>query len=72
VPPYEQGALSPALTDQFLPARAALLADYWQKTSERAAENWRFAEVDYSSAINNFGGFYNASALRAAKALLVE
>jgi hypothetical protein len=28
---------------------------------ERSAEKWRFAEVDYSSAINNFGGFYNAS-----------
>jgi hypothetical protein len=28
----EQGNLSPALTKQFLPARAALLADYWQKT----------------------------------------
>ena len=57
----EQGALSLALTEQFLPARAALLADYWQKISERSAEKWRFAEVDYSSAINNFGGFYNAS-----------
>jgi hypothetical protein len=36
----EQGTLSSALTEQFLPARAALLADYWQKTV-----GWRFAEV---------------------------
>jgi hypothetical protein len=39
----------------------------------------RFAEVDVSSALNNFGGWYNApnaviepSALRAAKAYPVE
>jgi hypothetical protein len=31
----EQGNLSPALTKQFLPARAALLADYWQKTVDK-------------------------------------
>jgi hypothetical protein len=24
----------------------ALLADYWQKTTKRIAEKWRFAEVD--------------------------
>jgi hypothetical protein len=41
----EKGNLSPALTEQFLPARAALLADYWQKTTKRIAEKWRFAEV---------------------------
>jgi predicted Fe-Mo cluster-binding NifX family protein len=34
----EQGALSSALTEQFLPARSAVLVDYWQKT----AEKWRF------------------------------
>jgi hypothetical protein len=28
----EKGNLSPALTEQFLPARAALLADYWNKS----------------------------------------
>jgi hypothetical protein len=47
--------LSSALTKQFLPARAALLADYWQKTVDKTVEKWRFAEVDYSSAFNNFG-----------------
>ena len=52
----EQGALSSALTEQFLPARSAVLVDYWQKT----AEKWRFAEVNFSSANNNFGGRYNA------------
>ena len=51
----EQGTLSSALTEQFLPARAALLADYWQKTV-----GWRFAEVDHSDFYSNFGGFYNA------------
>jgi hypothetical protein len=35
------------------------LADYWQKTVDKTVEKWRFAEVDYSSARNNFGGFYN-------------
>jgi hypothetical protein len=45
------------LTEQFLPVRAVLLEDYWRKT----AEKWHFAEVGYSSASNNFGGFYNAS-----------
>jgi hypothetical protein len=50
--------LSPALTKQFLPARAALLADYWQKTVDRTVEKWRFAEVDVSSARNNFGGLH--------------
>jgi hypothetical protein len=45
----EQGALSSALTEQFLPARSAVLVDYWQKT----AEKWRFAEVNFSSANNN-------------------
>jgi hypothetical protein len=44
----EQGNLSPALTKQFLPARAALLADYWQKTVDKTVEKWRFAEVDYT------------------------
>jgi hypothetical protein len=24
------------------------------------AENWRFTEVDYSSAYNDFGGIFNA------------
>jgi hypothetical protein len=38
----EQGNLSPALIKQFLPARAALLADYWQKTVDRTVEKWRF------------------------------
>ncbi|VVH66601.1 hypothetical protein BSPLISOX_2168, partial [uncultured Gammaproteobacteria bacterium] len=56
----EKGNLSPALTEQFLPARAALLADYWQKTTKRIAEKWRFAEVDISGARNNFGGYCNA------------
>jgi hypothetical protein len=42
------------------------LADYWQKTVDRTVEKWRFAEVDVSSARNNFGG------LRAAKAPAVE
>ena len=51
----EQGNLSPALTEQFLPARAALLVDYWQKTVEK----WRFAEMDVSSALNNFSGTFN-------------
>jgi hypothetical protein len=37
------------------PARAALLADYWQKTVEK----WRFAEMDVSSALNNFSGTFN-------------
>jgi hypothetical protein len=55
----QQGNLSSALTKQFLPARAALLADYWQKTVGKTVEKWRFAEVDFS-------------ALRATKALLVE
>jgi hypothetical protein len=35
----EQGTLSLALTEQFLPARAALLEDYWKKTVEK----WRFS-----------------------------
>ncbi|VVH67371.1 hypothetical protein BSPLISOX_1103, partial [uncultured Gammaproteobacteria bacterium] len=55
----EQGTLSPALTEQFLPARAALLKDYLQK--QKTVEKWRFAEVNYSSARNDFDGFYNAS-----------
>ncbi|VVH64587.1 hypothetical protein BSPLISOX_432, partial [uncultured Gammaproteobacteria bacterium] len=55
----ERGNLSPALTKQFLPARAALLADYWQKTVDKTVEKWRFAEVDYFSAFNDFGGFFN-------------
>jgi hypothetical protein len=38
---------------------AALLADYWQKTVDRTVEKWRFAEVDLSSAYNDFGGFFN-------------
>jgi hypothetical protein len=33
------------------------LADYWQKTTKRVAEKWRFAEVDISGARNNFGGY---------------
>jgi hypothetical protein len=37
-----------------------LLADYWQKTVDRTVEKWRFAEVDVSSAYNDFGGLYNA------------
>jgi hypothetical protein len=49
-----QGNLSPALTKQFLPARAALLADYWQKTVDRTVEKWRFAETDVSSAYNDY------------------
>jgi hypothetical protein len=32
----------------------------------------RFAEVDVSSVLNNFGGWYNAPNLRAAKAFPVE
>ncbi len=56
----EQGVLSSALTEQFLPARAALLKDYLQKTTGTTVEKWRFAEVDYSSARNDFG-FHNAS-----------
>jgi hypothetical protein len=36
------------------------LADYWQKTTKRIAEKWRFAEVDISGARNNFGGYCNA------------
>jgi hypothetical protein len=40
---------------QFLPARAALLEDYWKKTVEK----WRFSEVDFFSARNNFSGWYN-------------
>jgi hypothetical protein len=43
----------------FLPARAALLADYWQKTVDKIVEKWRLAEVDYFSAFNDFGGFFN-------------
>jgi hypothetical protein len=39
---------------------AALLADYWQKTVDRTVEKWRFSEVDYSSARNDFGGWRNA------------
>jgi hypothetical protein len=35
------------------------LADYWQKTVDKTVEKWRFAEVDVSSARNNFGGFLN-------------
>ena len=54
----EQGVLSSALIDQFLPARSALLKDYLQKITEPM---WRFAEVDYSSTYNDFGGYYNAS-----------
>ncbi len=60
----EQGNLSPALTEQFLPAQAALLADYWQKTVEK----WRFTEVGHSEHYNNFGGFYNTSNHAALKA----
>ncbi|CAC9516653.1 hypothetical protein [uncultured Gammaproteobacteria bacterium] len=59
----EQGTLSPALIEQFLPARAALLKDYLQKTTGPTVEKWRFAEVDYSSAINDFGGFFNAPSI---------
>jgi hypothetical protein len=36
------------------------LADYWQKTVDKTVEKWRFSEVDYSSAYNDFGGRYNA------------
>jgi hypothetical protein len=36
------------------------VADYWQRTVDRTVEKWRFAEVDYSSAYNDFGGFLNA------------
>jgi hypothetical protein len=56
----ERGNLSSALTKQFLPARAALLANYWQKTVDKTVEKWRFAETDYSSANNDLGGLYNA------------
>jgi cell division FtsZ-interacting protein ZapD len=52
-----------------LPARAALLADYWQKTVDRTVEKWRFSEVDLSSAYNVL---IDPSVLRAAKALQVE
>jgi hypothetical protein len=52
------------------------LADYWQKTVDKTVEKWRFSEVDYSSAFNNFGGFFHAtidpSALRVVKAPQVE
>jgi hypothetical protein len=52
------------------------MADYWRKTVDRTVEKWRFAEVDYSSAYNDFGGYKSElphaviepSALRAAKA----
>ncbi|VVH50851.1 hypothetical protein BPUTSESOX_1090 [uncultured Gammaproteobacteria bacterium] len=43
--------------EQFLPTQAVLLKYCLQKTVKK----WRFAEVDYSSAKNDFGGFYNAS-----------
>ena len=59
----EQGVLSSALTEQFLPARAALLKDYLQKTTGPTGptvEKWRFAEMDFSSARNDFDGFNNA------------
>ncbi len=56
----EQGTLSPALIEQFLPARAALLKDYLQKTTGTTVEKWRFVESDYSSVSNDFGGFDNA------------
>ncbi|VVM28304.1 hypothetical protein BSPWISOXPB_10865 [uncultured Gammaproteobacteria bacterium] len=36
------------------------MADYWQKTVDKTVEKWRFAEVDYSSAYNDFGGLHNA------------
>ncbi len=42
---------------QFLPTQAILLKYCLQKTVKK----WRFAEVDYSSAKNDFGGFYNVS-----------
>jgi hypothetical protein len=51
------------LTEQFLPARAALLKDYLQKTTGPTGptvEKWRFAEMDFSSARNDFDGFNNA------------
>jgi hypothetical protein len=32
-----------------------------QKTTGPTVEKWRFAESDYSSVRNDFGGFYNAS-----------
>jgi hypothetical protein len=36
----------------------------WQNVSNNfSADRWRFPEVDYSSANNNFGGFHNASNL---------
>jgi hypothetical protein len=36
----------------------------WQNVSNNfSAARWRFPEVDYSSANNNFGGFHNASNL---------
>jgi hypothetical protein len=38
----ERGNLSPALTKQFLPARAALLVDYWQKTVAQLIASARF------------------------------
>jgi hypothetical protein len=28
---------------------------------QKTVKKWRFAEVDYSSAKNDFGGFYNVS-----------
>jgi hypothetical protein len=48
------------LIEQFLPARAALLKDYLQKTIGTTVEKWRFVESDYSSVSNDFGGFDNA------------
>jgi hypothetical protein len=53
------------LTKQFLPARMALLADYWQKIVDKTVEKWRFAEVVPHAVIE-------PSALRAAKAYVVE
>jgi hypothetical protein len=43
-----------------VPPQSELLADYWQKTVDRTVEKWRFAEMDYSSAHNDFGGWHNA------------
>jgi hypothetical protein len=61
-----------ALIEQFLPARAALLKDYLQKTTGPTVEKWRFAEVDYSSAINDFGGFFSAPSIPNLNAFVIE
>jgi hypothetical protein len=55
VPPYFE--LPHALID---PSALRVAKAHPLKTVDRTVEKWRFAEVDYSSAFNNFGGFFNA------------